>query len=94
MFLEAAVEASKANTADDDDDEENGMQCNLDFEEVTKGNTRSDVCRMFLASLMLANAGNIEIEEGAYQGYKFEVVSDKFENLMERYQAPSSIIEP
>ena len=63
----------------------------IDFGSVAQGCTRSDVCRLFLASLSLANSGNLEIEEGCIN-YQFEVVSSKVKRPMETYRAPSSIV--
>jgi len=94
---EAAAAASRAMEEEDDDNETQKKRSSteqethdlLDFEVVTRGCTRSDICRMFLASLTLANAGNIKIEEGM-DGYKFDIITDKVENPMETYQAPST----
>jgi hypothetical protein len=60
----------------------------VDFESITQDCSRSDVCRMFLASLSLANAGNLQIEEGA-PNFRFDLVSANVEQPMETYQAPS-----
>lgn len=62
----------------------------VDFESVTKDCSRSDVCRMFLASLSLANAGNLQIVEGA-SNYRFDLLSVNVELPMETYQAPSLV---
>jgi len=92
---ETAAAASRAAMEEEDDDETQKKRISaqehdlLDFEVVTRGCTRSDICRMFLASLTLANAGNIKIEEGM-DGYKFDIITDKVENPMETYQAPST----
>ena len=52
----------------------------VDFETVTRGCTKSDVCRFFLASLSLANAGNLKIDKDHQAGeYRFEVQSYKLE---------------
>jgi hypothetical protein len=60
----------------------------VDFGSVTRGCTKSDVCRFFLASLSLANSGNLKIEEGT-PDFLFEITSDKVEKPMETYRAPS-----
>lgn len=60
----------------------------VDFGSITQGCTQSDVCRFFLASLSLANAGNLEIEDGS-DHYQFKVLSDDMKNPMETYRAPS-----
>lgn len=91
---EAAAAVSRAMEEDDDDETQKKRSSEqehdlIDFEVVTRGCTRSDICRMFLASLTLANAGNIKIEEGM-DGYKFDIITDKVENPMETYQAPST----
>jgi hypothetical protein len=60
------------------------------FGKVTKGCTKRDICRLFLASLSLANAGNLLIKEESVDGeYMFEIVSDELHNVMEEYLAPS-----
>jgi hypothetical protein len=61
----------------------------VDFETVTRGCTKSDVCRFFLASLSLANSGNLKIEECSSE-YRFEIVSQKVQKPMETYRAPSA----
>ena len=62
----------------------------VEFGAVTKGCTKSDVCRFFLASLSLANAGNLKIDRDHQAGaYRFEVHSFKLEKPMETYRAPS-----
>lgn len=58
------------------------------FDAVTKNCTQSDVCRLFLASLSLANSGNIYIQEGTSM-YTFDLVSGNVERPMETYRAPS-----
>jgi condensin-2 complex subunit H2 len=97
MLLESAMASSEENKkkrkqsfGGGDDGGNNEQKQLLDFEIVTRGCTQSDICRMFLASLSLANSGNLKIEEGM-DGYQFEIVSDKVENPMETYRAPSTI---
>ena len=96
MLLESAMASSeeikkkrKQSFGGDDNGSNEQIQL-LDFEIVTKGCSQSDICRMFLASLSLANSGNLKIEEGM-DGYQFEIVSDKVENPMDTYRAPSTI---
>jgi len=60
----------------------------VNFESVTKNCTQSDVCRLFLASLSLANSGNIQIQEGA-STFAFDLISSIVERPMETYRAPS-----
>lgn len=60
----------------------------VEFETVARNCTRSDVCRLFLATLSLANSGNIEIQEGT-EAFAFDLVSSSVERPMETYQAPS-----
>ncbi len=59
------------------------------FRNVTKGCSKSDVCRYFLASLSLANSGNLKIEQESNE-FQFEVISHKLEKPMETYRAPSA----
>jgi chromatin segregation and condensation protein Rec8/ScpA/Scc1 (kleisin family) len=62
----------------------------VEFGAVTKGCTKSDVCRFFLASLSLANAGNLEIDRNTTTGdYRFEIKSSTLQKPMETYRAPS-----
>ena len=61
----------------------------VEFKNVAEGCTQSDICRFFLASLSLANSGNLKIEEGSRE-YRFEIVSDKVDKPMETYRAPSA----
>ena len=96
MLLESAMASSeeikkkRKQSFGGDDNGSNEQNQLLDFDIVTKGCTQSDICRMFLASLSLANSGNLKIEEGM-DGYQFEIVSDKVENPMETYRAPSTV---
>lgn len=62
----------------------------VDFERIAEGATPSDVCRLFLASLSLANAGNVLIEEGA-PTFRFDLLSNIVERPMETFQAPSLV---
>ena len=67
----------------------------VDFASVTRDCTQSDVCRLFLASLSLANSGNIHIkEETEAESYIFELVSTSVERPMEIYRAPSLVEQP
>lgn len=63
-------------------------QNSVEFSSVTKGCTRSDVCRFFLASLSLANAGNLEIQED-HSEFCFRLISHELAKPMETYRAPS-----
>ena len=62
----------------------------IPFSAVTQQCSRADVCRMFLASLSLANAGNLVIDTATYGTYQFELKSSKVERPMETYLAPST----
>jgi Condensin II complex subunit CAP-H2 or CNDH2, C-term len=65
----------------------------VDFGKVTKDCSKTDICRLFLASLSLANAGNLliqEMEGAAANEFRFEVLSDELYNVMEDYLAPSA----
>lgn len=70
------------------DGSEHAATTTVDFASVAKNCTKSDVCRLFLASLTLANSGNINIKEGA-PSYMFDLVSSNVERPMETYRAPS-----
>lgn len=63
----------------------------VSFDTVTKHCTKTDVCRMFLASLSLANSGNLKIDETA-DSYYFDLVSNTVELPMETFQAPSLLL--
>ena len=65
----------------------------IPFSAVTQQCSRADVCRMFLASLSLANAGNLVIDTATSScgTYQFELKSSKVERPMETYLAPSSV---
>ena len=64
----------------------------VDFESVTRLCTQSDVCRLFLASLSLANSGNLKIEEGN-STFRFDIISSNIEMPMETFIAPSLVQE-
>jgi hypothetical protein len=62
------------------------------FEVVTRASTQFDVCRMFLASLSLANSGNVEIDEhSTIEDFQFILLSSDVNRPMETYRAPSLI---
>lgn len=66
----------------------------VDFSDVAQGCEPYQVGRLFLASLMLANSGNVELshEEGAVtssRGLRIELLEDEFKLPMEYYKAPS-----
>ena len=94
MFLDSAIETRQENKRKsmDGSNENNHQSGNpniVEFKSVAEGCTQSDICRFFLASLSLANSGNLKIEEGATD-YRFEIVSSKVDKPMETYQAPSA----
>eukprot|EP00980_Cylindrotheca_fusiformis_P014359 scaffold3827_cov179-Cylindrotheca_fusiformis.AAC.23 len=60
----------------------------VQFETVTEHCSQSDVCRMFLASLSLANSGNLSICEGS-DSFCFDLVSNDLEHPMDCFTAPS-----
>eukprot|EP00934_Nitzschia_sp_Nitz4_P000810 Nitzschia sp. Nitz4//scaffold48_size128905//64303//66480//NITZ4_003599-RA/size128905-augustus-gene-0.23-mRNA-1//-1//CDS//3329552979//810//frame0 len=60
------------------------------FATVATGCTQSDVCRLFLASLSLANAGNLKIDEEA-PIFQFDIVSGTLDRPMQSYVAPSML---
>lgn len=70
------------------DGSQHPVSSRVQFESVTRNCTRSDVCRLFLASLSLANSGNIEIAEGS-ETYQFDLISNSVSRPMETYRAPS-----
>ena len=87
MFLESAIETRQENKRKSMG-ESNGV---IEFNRVTEGCTKSDICRFFLASLCLANSGNVKIEEAeGFSEYRFEVLSGKVDKPMETYRAPSA----
>lgn len=97
MFLDSAIETRQENKrrSMDGSNAKNRHQPEsenpnvVEFKSVAEGCTQSDICRFFLASLCLANSGNLKIEEGSME-YRFEVVSSKVDKPMETYQAPSA----
>jgi hypothetical protein len=93
MFLETAIETRQENKSRNMDGSNKGnghLNSNIvEFKSVAKGCTRSDICRFFLASLCLANSGNLKIEEGSPE-FQFEVLSGKVDKPMETYRAPSA----
>jgi condensin-2 complex subunit H2 len=64
----------------------------VDFESIAQNCSQSDVCRLFLASLSLANSGNLKVEEGA-PTYRFDLISSNVERPMETYRAPSWVVD-
>ena len=93
MFLQSAIETRQENKRKSMDGQNEYASENIDvveFKRVTEGCTKSDVCRFFLASLSLANSGNVKIEEG-FPEYRFEVLSGKVDKPMETYRAPSAV---
>uniref|UniRef100_A0A7S4AVB0 Condensin-2 complex subunit H2 C-terminal domain-containing protein n=2 Tax=Pseudo-nitzschia australis TaxID=44445 RepID=A0A7S4AVB0_9STRA len=97
MFLDASIETmqEKKRKSMDQNHQEHGSEhlCkstnSIEFRSVAEGCTQSDICRLFLASLSLANSGNLNIDERALD-YRFEVVSGKVDRPMETYLAPST----
>ena len=102
MFLESAIETRQENKRKSLDRSNENQQYQqqselfnkntnvVDFKSIADGCTQSDICRLFLASLSLANSGNLKIEEGALS-YQFEVISSKVDKPMETYRAPSTL---
>ena len=97
MFLDTSIETVQENKRKSMDrnhqQHESGNLCeninSVEFRSVAEGCTQSDICRLFLASLSLANSGNLNIDERALD-YRFEVVSGKVDRPMETYRAPST----
>lgn len=88
VLIEQAVESLRGKRTRDGSMRVSDSSSIVDFKSVTKGCTRSDVCRFFLASLSLANGGNIKIEERS-ESYQFVVISQTLEMPTETYRAPS-----
>ena len=93
MFLDSAIETRQENkrkSMDGSNDKNtSGNSSIVEFKSVAEGCTRSDICRFFLASLSLANSGNLKIQEGS-PDYRFEILSGKVDKPMETYRAPST----
>lgn len=100
MLLESAIETRQENKRKSmDGSNENNKQQQfehsdgnpniVEFKSVADGCSQSDICRFFLASLSLANSGNLKIEEG-FSDYRFEILSGKVDKPMESYRAPSA----
>mmetsp|Transcript_35085 Transcript_35085/g.52365 ORF Transcript_35085/g.52365 Transcript_35085/m.52365 type:complete len:832 (-) Transcript_35085:253-2748(-) len=75
----------------------------VDFQSVTNDCTQFEVCRLFMASLMLSNSGNVllsrdgtESEEAATSNencLRIELLKSNFELPMETYLVPSTIVD-
>eukprot|EP00536_Pseudo-nitzschia_multiseries_P013881 jgi/Psemu1/298576/fgenesh1_pm.628_\ len=97
MLLKSSIETAQENKRKSMDrnhevpeKESPHKNCNsVEFRSVAQGCSQSDICRLFLASLSLANSGNLQIEEGTLD-YRFEVLSSKVDRPMETYRAPST----
>ena len=95
MFLDSAIETRQENKrksmdGSNDKNEKQPENTNVvEFKSVAEGCTQSDICRFFLASLSLANSGNLKIHEGTAE-YQFEILSSKVDKPMETYRAPSA----
>ena len=93
MFLDSAIETKqekKRRSMDDSNAKKENLNV-VEFKSVAEGCTQSDICRFFLASLSLANSGNLKIDEGSSE-YQFEILSTKVDKPMETYRAPSASI--
>jgi chromatin segregation and condensation protein Rec8/ScpA/Scc1 (kleisin family) len=60
----------------------------MTFDQVTKHQNSVEVCRLFLATLQLANQGNVKIDPS--HGFTVTKVS-KPRKIIEKYRAPSMI---
>ena len=63
----------------------------VDFGLLAKGQSEHEVCRMFMATLMLCNAGNVSVHkssEGAHS-VSIELLSTNMEQPLDTYLAPS-----
>lgn len=99
MFLDSAIETRQENKRESmnrSNEKKQNQSENIsenpnivEFKSVAEGCTQSDICRFFLASLSLANSGNLKIQEGSPE-YRFEVLSGKVDKPMETYRAPSA----
>ncbi|CAB9526621.1 Condensin-2 complex subunit H2 [Seminavis robusta] len=66
----------------------------VDFHEATRNCPRYEVCRLFLASLSLANSGNIRLHHNhGDPDLHIELVESEITNPMEAYFAPSVLQE-
>ncbi|GMH87675.1 hypothetical protein TL16_g10934 [Triparma laevis f. inornata] len=69
----------------------------VDFHAVTNGMKQFEVCRVFLASLMLANAGNITLSHpdmdgsGVADNINMELHGTNLDKPMDTYMAPSAV---
>ena len=64
----------------------------VDFHEVTRQQPNFEVCRIFLASLSLANAGNVQpVYHGNHNQFQLELLKTDLESPMETYRAPSVV---
>ena len=63
------------------------------FQELTRNCPDHEVCRMFLATLSLANSGNLQLIDEVRNGasLELELLDKEIERPMETYLAPSLI---
>lgn len=59
------------------------------FRDVTLHRDKSDVCRMFLATLSLSNSGNVSIAQKSLDDMTIELLCSEIDHPMENYLAPS-----
>ncbi|KAF5286153.1 hypothetical protein FQR65_LT12911 [Abscondita terminalis] len=68
---------------------------NLEFRVLVSGKKSSEVCKLFLASLQLANTGNIEVispEQGKLSNNSLEfklLTRERYHEYLDEYEAPS-----
>lgn len=65
----------------------------VDFQHVTRHRSQYDVCRLFLASLSLANSGNVQPKQTNASGnqLELELLNGDIDQPMETYLAPSAV---
>lgn len=62
----------------------------VDFKLVTENCPRYEVCRLFLASLSLANSRNVKLEQCEEESkFRLKLLNGMIQNPMETYLAPS-----
>lgn len=90
VSVEKALEVEHSNEAARDD-----KPPMVDFEKVTKDCPGYQICRYFLATLCLCNAGNVLLEQegGTTDALGIKLLSTDYSRPMEAYQAPSVVEE-
>jgi hypothetical protein len=83
------IHRSKAENLNTNDE----VQKVVSFRKITRDCPPHEVCRLLLASLSLANSGNVQLVDIARDGasLQLELLSSEIERPMETYLAPSMI---